>query len=89
MDHQIVACRDHRLFSDPQTHGQRGVAVIRQALSVADGGQKEVQEHGIARQLRGEVAEKTSINPRKTLRRRAAHAVADQKMFLEHVAKPP
>lgn len=69
--------------------GTGGVVVKRQPLPVAHRGQEEVQEHRIARQLRSKVAQKVSVNPRKTLRRRAAHAVGDQEMFVNHVRRPP
>ena len=89
MDHQLVARRDHVLFPHPQTHRDRGVAVKRQALLIAHGGQEEVQKDGVARQSRGEVAQEATVDPGKTLRRRAAHAIGDQQMFLDHGREPP
>ncbi len=84
--HQLVARRDHDRFAHPQAQRDRGVAVKRQAVLVAHGGQKEIQHDRLVGQPRGMLPQKTAINPRPALPRRAAHAVGNQDLLGNHKA---
>ena len=86
--HQFVAHRDHDRFAHPQAQRDRGVAVKRQAVLVAHGGQKEIQHDRLVGQSRGVLPQKAAINPRPALPRRAAHAVGNQDWLGNHGSSP-
>ena len=81
---QFVARGDHRLLAHPQADRRGRVAVKRQPLLIADGGQEQVQRDRLVRQPRGVLTQKTTINPRPPLTRRAADAVGNQEFFVDH-----
>ena len=87
--HQLVAGTDHDRFGHPQAQGDRGLAVKRQAVLVAHGGQKEIQHDRLVGQTRRVLPQKTTVNPRPTVRRRAAHAVGKKDLFVDHGGSPP
>jgi hypothetical protein len=58
----LPSLRQDRL-RQPQPTSQRGVAVERQPVPVGYGGQEQVQQHGLARQIVAMLAEKTAIQP--------------------------
>ena len=68
----------------PQPAGQRVVAVERQAVAVGHGGEEQVQQHGLARQIVAMLAQEAAIHPGPARRGRTPQTFGNQNAFLDH-----
>ena len=67
-----------------QPAAQRAVAVERQPVAVGHGREKQVQQHGLARQIIAMLAQEAAIQPGPARRRRLAQALGNQNAFGDH-----
>ena len=72
------------LRRQPQPAGQRVVAVERQAVAVGHGGEEQVQQHGVTRQIVAMLAQETAIHPGPAGRGRTPQTLGNQNVFLGH-----
>ena len=80
---QFLPCLGQDRQRQPQPAGQRVVAVERQAVPVGHGGEEQVQQHGLTRQMVAMLAQKTAIHPGPARRGRTPQAVGNQNAFLD------
>jgi hypothetical protein len=86
LNQQFLARFDDCLFADPQMASKGLIAIERQTVLVADGGEKEIQEDGVARQPLGVLPQEAAVHPREACPRWMANAIRNQQPLLDHLA---
>ena len=85
---QLVAGLDQGRQRHPQQGGQRAVAVERQPVLVGHGGEEEVQQHGLAREMRHVLAHEATVHPGPAGCGRTPQSRGNQNAFWDHAWAP-
>ena len=81
---QLVPGLEQGRQRHPQQSGQRAVAVERQPVLVGHGGEEEVQQHGLAREMVGVLAHEATVHPGPARCGRTPQSRGNQNAFGDH-----